>query len=1052
MQDLGTLGGTYSFAVSVNNQGVVVGASDLPGDTSRHAFLWDGTLHDLDTLGGTQSSPSSVNDANEVVGSASTAGDAAVHAVLWQPGMPPRDLDTFGGKSSSASKITNNHQVIGNWTATNGDQHAFVWDAQSGSVDLGSLGGGFYTLAYDINEHGQIVGEALISPQNPHAFIWANGAMTDLNDLVAPGSGWTLTFAAAINDAGEIIGQGTLNGVAHAFLLTPISSAPNVTAITPSTGPRTGSTTVTITGTGFTGATAVSFGGTPATSFTVNSDSQITAVSPPHAAGTVDVTVTSPDGMSQIVLVDHFTYATDHLRPVIFIPGILGSELEATQSGSATFTTSTGQTQTETYKAGDIIWPNLTKAVLDPAYLDLLRFTDDGQPMVNGIAPNGNLVTLPGGYTNTERLFTNNGYTEGSSFFVFTYDWRYGAERQVGVWHEGTQLRSGSLDELIQHAMELSGTDSVDIVAHSMGTQVARAYLTGGIHRSAVAHAVLLGAPNEGTPLGSWSAIQGGCFPSNLLCLLSPTQEQYIMRTLPGALELTASPDYCTIYDGHDAQHPDPFVNTLITSPVSGCSELQDLERNAQAPAAGLQAANAFHADDLSWLNSVPSGTAVSLFAGTGQCTLGQIQESSSFDLATLSTVPTFDYKEVDGDGTVVRQSASLSDGQFAPGASIYYRPTSHMGLANDDGVLHDVLAVLHGQHPSTGSTQQRWGCTTVSVHSPMELQVTDSNGRVLGGPSADALSYQIPDASYDRFGDMKVATLEDAGSYTITLFGTADGEGTVRLRTITQDGVSQEIIFRHVPTTPSSRGTLSFDTATGTATDLVVDGNGDGTHVVTIAPTTLTGAAANDQAPPSLTVDAPAAGQAVVGAFNLHWTATDAESGVADSLAVIDAASSRQVVNTPGVLSLPPGQHTVDVYAEDQAGNAAHQQLTLQADAYQWLPPLQADGSFSGTAGQTIPVKFRVTTPGGQFVADASVCVDLVDDQGNVVVPALQLSQTPSQGVVIQGEQYHANLSTTGVAPGQYQARVRFNSPQLLGEFTIPISLRSRQAGQRSG
>ena len=68
------------------------------------------------------------------------------------------------------------------------------------------------------------------------------------------------------------------------------SYAPVVAGISPASGPTTGGTTVTITGAGFTGATAVDFGTVAASTFTVVSDSEITATSP-AGTGTVDVTV-----------------------------------------------------------------------------------------------------------------------------------------------------------------------------------------------------------------------------------------------------------------------------------------------------------------------------------------------------------------------------------------------------------------------------------------------------------------------------------------------------------------------------------------------------------------------------------------------------------------------------------------------------------------------------------------------------------------------------------------------------------------------------------------
>jgi prepilin-type processing-associated H-X9-DG protein len=81
-----------------------------------------------------------------------------------------------------------------------------------------------------------------------------------------------------------------------------------VSSISPKSGPITGGTTVTITGVGFTGATAVSFGTTPAASFTVNSDTSITAVTPPVAAGPVNIIITASGSGSTLTTSDEFTF------------------------------------------------------------------------------------------------------------------------------------------------------------------------------------------------------------------------------------------------------------------------------------------------------------------------------------------------------------------------------------------------------------------------------------------------------------------------------------------------------------------------------------------------------------------------------------------------------------------------------------------------------------------------------------------------------------------------------------------------------------------------
>lgn len=85
--------------------------------------------------------------------------------------------------------------------------------------------------------------------------------------------------------------------------------APAVTGLSPAQGPLAGGTSVTITGTDLLGATAVAFGATPATSFTVVSDTQITAVAPAAAnVGPVDVTVTTSAGSSAKVAADQYAY------------------------------------------------------------------------------------------------------------------------------------------------------------------------------------------------------------------------------------------------------------------------------------------------------------------------------------------------------------------------------------------------------------------------------------------------------------------------------------------------------------------------------------------------------------------------------------------------------------------------------------------------------------------------------------------------------------------------------------------------------------------------
>jgi hypothetical protein len=142
---------------------------------------------------------------------------------------------------------------------------------------------------------------------------------TTLTAVAPPGTG---TVDVTVQNAGQ---SAVSAADKYTYIPKPVvPSVPVVTSVSPSHGFRTGGQTVTISGSGFTGATAVSFGGTAATSFTVNSDSSITAKTPPDAVGTVDVAVAAAGGTSAATAADHFTF-----EQVCIVPKLKGEKLKA---------------------------------------------------------------------------------------------------------------------------------------------------------------------------------------------------------------------------------------------------------------------------------------------------------------------------------------------------------------------------------------------------------------------------------------------------------------------------------------------------------------------------------------------------------------------------------------------------------------------------------------------------------------------------------------------------------------------------------------------------
>jgi probable HAF family extracellular repeat protein len=266
--DLGALpGGSDSWANGMNDEGQVVGWG-FNSALRRRAFLWqDGSITPLGTLSGDdQAVAHDINNGGQVVGwSYADPGDP-MHAVLWEDSSIA-DLGTLGGDNNVAHCINDSGQVAGESETGGGTQRACVWQG-GGVTDIGGGGPGESSVARGNNDQGQVVGHCQIpssiyseacmwengnrtvmgtlggdlssaagindsgvavgwsetvpgDPSSRHAFIYNNGTMTDLNDLLPPGSAWELLDARAINDRGQIVGRGRIGGADRAFLMNP---------------------------------------------------------------------------------------------------------------------------------------------------------------------------------------------------------------------------------------------------------------------------------------------------------------------------------------------------------------------------------------------------------------------------------------------------------------------------------------------------------------------------------------------------------------------------------------------------------------------------------------------------------------------------------------------------------------------------------------------------------------------------------------------------------------------------------------------------------------
>ena len=269
MQDLGTLGGPDSAAFFVNENRQVAGSSDVDfnvnpatGGPTVHPFLWEnGKMVDLvagapaGTFGGTFGIAAWLNERGQVLGTMNLTGDTTWHSFIWDKGVVV-DLGTLGGINTTAQWLTNAGHVSGKSDVTaictacapnNQKQlhHPFLWK-DGVMTDLGLLYADTSGNADSVNAKDQVVGVTVPcnivnrddSCEGPiyHSFLWENGSMVELQTLVIPGSGITLSCAHCgeaaynINDRGEIAGQAVLSdGNSRAILLIPCDeNHPNI--------------------------------------------------------------------------------------------------------------------------------------------------------------------------------------------------------------------------------------------------------------------------------------------------------------------------------------------------------------------------------------------------------------------------------------------------------------------------------------------------------------------------------------------------------------------------------------------------------------------------------------------------------------------------------------------------------------------------------------------------------------------------------------------------------------------------------------------------------
>jgi len=221
--------GIATGANDVNEGGNAVGFSDnyslVLGARYRALYWHAGTVTELVGPGRAVA----INDSGLIVGDSwnGSSNDAAV----WQNGGV-KLLGTFGGNGSEALDVNNAGQIVGDAAVAGNASHAFLYSGGK-MTDLGLLPGGKMSSALAINEAGQIVGASISGDSTvTRAVIWSGGGMKSLGTI----AGDTFSIAKDINQAGAVVGLSAAGDLEHPFIWTAAGGMVDLNSYFPGAG------------------------------------------------------------------------------------------------------------------------------------------------------------------------------------------------------------------------------------------------------------------------------------------------------------------------------------------------------------------------------------------------------------------------------------------------------------------------------------------------------------------------------------------------------------------------------------------------------------------------------------------------------------------------------------------------------------------------------------------------------------------------------------------------------------------------------------------------
>ncbi len=848
---------------------------------------------------------------------------------------------------------------------------------------------------------------------------------------IANATGYTINSATQITATTPAGSVGTVDVTVTAAGSTSATSsadqytyvaAPTVTGLSRTDGPTVGGDSVIITGTNLTGATAVSFGGTAASSYTVNSANQITATTPAHAAGTVDITVTTAGGTSAASSADHFLYAA--------VPSITTVNPDKGPLGGGTNITITGSN-----------------------FVGSSTVTVGGTSATEVALINGSTITAktPAGTAGAKNVVVTTAFGSATAGGFFTYvaapTATTGAASGVtatGANLSGTVNAAGdSTTVTFEYGMNSSyGTAVTATPSPATGSgATAVSVAISGLAPNTTYHYRVVGVSSGGRTNGSdltfTTVAIAPTVATNAASSLNATG-----ATLNGTVNANNSSTTVTFEYGLTMGYGTPIsatpgtVTGLTGTSVSKAITGLDPNTTYHYRVVGVNSAGTSNGSDQSFHTSILQPTVTSISPLSGPIGGGTTVTITGTNLSGATAVS---FGGTAATGYTVNSATQIT-------------ATAPAGSA---GTV-DVTVTTAGGTSATGSSDQ-----FTYTAAPTITGISPNSGTMSGGTSVTITGTNLSGASAVRF-DGTAATGYTVNSATqITATAPAGAEGTVDITVTTvggtsATGTSDQFTYVAAPTitslSPANGPALGGTSVTITGTKL------SGASAVSFGGTAATSYTVNSATEITAIAPTGSAGAVHVTITTAGGTSATSSSDQYTYNVVIPDAPTIPGAPTIGIATAGNSQASVSFTAPASTGGASITGYTVTASpggltGIGTTSPITVSGLTGGTS-----YTFTVTATNSAGVGPASGSSNAVTPTASVSsggggggsTPATNPSTPATTQVLVNGQPQNAgttttttvgNQSTTTVAVDESKIEAKLKSEGMGSTVVIPVN-----------